>query len=68
MLVKSHFALYIQNMGFCIDGDIALKEEDIVFATEEEKQKLFKAIKDNGYKWNEQTKTLEKVKKNLFEL
>ena len=31
------------------------------FATEEEKQKLFKAIKDNGYKWNAETKTLEKL-------
>lgn len=33
------------------------------FATEEEKQKLFKAIKDNGYKWNTKTKTLEKLTK-----
>ena len=32
-------------------------------ATEEEKEKLFKAIKDNGYKWNEETKTLEKLSK-----
>lgn len=31
------------------------------FATEEEKQKLFDAIKANGYRWNEETKTLEKV-------
>lgn len=31
------------------------------FATEEEKEKLFKAIKDNGYKWNPDTKTLEKL-------
>lgn len=30
-------------------------------ATEEEKQKLFDAIKVNGYKWNEETKTLEKL-------
>ena len=30
-------------------------------ATEEERQKLFKAIKDNGYKWNTETKTLEKL-------
>lgn len=29
------------------------------FATEEEKQKLFQAIKDNGYHWNAETKTLE---------
>jgi hypothetical protein len=32
-------------------------------ATEEEKQKLSKAIKDNGYKWNAETKTLEKLRK-----
>ena len=30
-------------------------------ATEEEKEKLFDAIKANGYKWNEETKTLEKL-------
>lgn len=32
-------------------------------ATEEEKQKLFQAIKDNGYKWNAETKTLDKLPK-----
>ena len=31
------------------------------FATEEEKEKLFKAIKDNGYKWNTKTKSLDKI-------
>ena len=31
------------------------------FATEEEKQILFDAIKSNGYHWNEKTKTLEKL-------
>ena len=30
-------------------------------ATKEEKQKLFDAIKANGYKWNAKTKTLEKL-------
>lgn len=37
------------------------------FATEEEKQKLFKAIKDNGYKWNAETKTLEKLVRPKFD-
>ena len=32
-------------------------------ATEEEKQKLFDAIKAKGFKWNEETKTLEKLVK-----
>jgi len=31
------------------------------WATEEEMRRLFKAIKDNGYEWNAETKTLEKV-------
>lgn len=37
-------------------------------ATEEEKQKLFDAIKDNGYKWNTETKTLEKLVPNKFDI
>ena len=40
---------------------------DLRFATEEEKEKLFGAIKANGYKWNAETKTLEKlINKNKF--
>jgi hypothetical protein len=39
---------------------------DCRLATEEEKQKLFKAIKDNGYQWNAETKTLEKLIKPKF--
>ena len=37
-------------------------------ATEEEKQKLFNAIKANGYKWNPETKTLEKLEKEKFDI
>ena len=36
-------------------------------ATEEEKQKLFQAIKDNGYRWNAETKTLEELIKPKFD-
>lgn len=52
------------------DNQLVIKEfEDSHFgfiseaklATEEEKQKLFDAIKANGYKWNPETKTLEKL-------
>lgn len=38
------------------------------FATEEEKEKLFNAIKDNGYKWNAETKTLEKLIVSKFKV
>ena len=37
-------------------------------ATEDEKAKLFDAIKANGYKWNEETKTLEKLPKPKFKV
>lgn len=38
------------------------------FATEEEKEKLFQAIKDNGYRWNAETKTLEKLIEPKFKV
>jgi hypothetical protein len=37
-------------------------------ATEEEKTKLFDAIKSHGYKWNPETKTLEKLTPNKFDI
>lgn len=42
-------------------GALAENRNDLRFATEEEKQKLFQVIKDNGYKWNDETKSLEKL-------
>lgn len=42
--------------------------KEIRLATEEEKQKLFDAIKENGYKWNEETKTLEKLVEPKFKV
>lgn len=43
------------------DGCVIVDPKRI--ATEEEKEKLFKAIKDNGYEWNPETKILEKLPK-----
>jgi hypothetical protein len=67
-VVKYHFALYAGSLGTFTDGEIALVESQIVFATEEEKQKLFDAIKANGYKWNDETKTLEKLIEPKFKV
>lgn len=39
------------NILYCFDR----------FATEEEKKKLLDVIKDNGYEWNNETKTLEEL-------
>lgn len=56
-----------------IDGDkpFLCMEKDIMrqrLATEEEKQKLFEAIKDHGYKWNPETKTLDKLVEPKFKV
>ena len=67
-VVKHHFALYTGNLGTVTDGEISLVENEIVFATEEEKQKLFDAIKANGYRWNAETKTLEKLIEPKFKV
>ena len=58
-----HIALYKGGLGIVVNGEIALTDDELCFATSEEKQKLFQAIKDNGYKWNPETKTLEKLPK-----
>lgn len=52
------------NNFYCSKPNIVCECSDIIehrFATEEEKQKLFDAMKDNGYQWNAETKTLEKL-------
>lgn len=54
----------IDNKGvFALNG----YNDTARFATEEEKQKLFDAIKLYGYKWNAETKTLEKLVKPKFD-
>ena len=62
--VEVHYycALYNNAKGFITNNYIVGEPKYTRFATEEEKQKLFQAIKDNGYKWNPKTKTLDKIK------
>lgn len=50
------------------DPTITTNVKIVRFATEEEKQKLFDAIKENGYKWNAETKTLEKLAEPKFKV
>lgn len=54
---NSLYSYHITNAYFC-DVDAIIEQR---LATEEEKDLLFKSIKNNGYKWNEETKTLEKL-------
>lgn len=58
---KTHYTLY--DNGDFDDGSILYFDIDRTrLATEEEKERLFNAIKNNGYHWNAETKTLEKIK------
>lgn len=72
------FRKFIDDTSFshhvCLTSFGNFKVDDISdnanlrLATEEEKTKLFDAIKANGYKWNEETKTLEKLTPNKFDI
>lgn len=57
------FYTYLDDKGLlCLKEDIIQQR----LATEEEKQRLFQAIEDNGYKWNPESKTLEKLVEPSF--
>ena len=55
---------YTDKSPICSIDDV----KEIRLATEEEKTKLFDAIKANGYKWNTNTKTLEKLIEPKFKV
>ena len=57
------FMVYDCN-PLCCKDDIS----EIRLATEEEKKKLFDAIKENSFEWNSETKTLEKLVKPKFKV
>ena len=65
-LFRTHCVFYtnVSKMySFEVDRPLFGKSvrREIRFATYDEKAKLFQAIKENGYHWNPETKTLEKV-------
>ena len=63
-----YIALYKSGLGIIEDGEITLTDDCLCFASEEEKQRLFSVIKENGYKWNAETKTLEELAPNKFDI
>ena len=64
-LFRSYVIKYLDKTSIIRDAPLFGKSirKEIRFATEEEKAKLFQAIKENGYKWNEETKTCETLPK-----
>ena len=61
-MVYYHCWCYQNGKDFKFKKDFGIgRDTDYRFATDGEKQKLFNIIKANGYKWNAETKTLEKL-------
>lgn len=59
---ECYCGVYCGTRTICIKSRVwSDKKHKICLATEEEKEELFKVIKDNGYYWNSETKTLEKL-------
>ena len=56
--------IYNFNGVLCLTNQITEQR----LSTEEEKQKLFDSIKDNDYRWNAETKTLEKLVEPRFKV
>ena len=67
-LIKTHCILWDKDEGLSINKEICCYNDYVRFATEGEKQKLFDVIKENGYKWNAKTLTLEKLLKPKFKI
>ena len=63
--LRTYASIVLDNLSFYCKGILCRKEEisEQRLATEEEKEILFQAIKDNGYHWNDETKTLEELPK-----
>lgn len=62
-LFRTYVKLYIHRESIDIDFPLFGKyvRKETRFATEKEKEKLFKAIKENGYRWNAEKKELESL-------
>lgn len=67
--IHKHACFAYQVLYTCKNAVCHLVDVEIMrLATEEEKAKLFDAIKDNGYKWNAETKTLEMLIEPKFQV
>lgn len=68
-LCVSHCRYNVYHKKFeLLDKDLVIVKQDYRLATDEEKQILFDAIKENGYNWNPVTKTLEKLIEPKFKI
>ena len=68
-VIYYHCWCYQNGNDFKFKKDFGIgRDTEYRFATDGEKQKLFNIIKANGYKWNAETKTLEKLIEPKFKV
>lgn len=65
-LINTHAIFWDREEGLSVGMQICCYTDNVRFATKEEKAKLFDVIKANGYKWNPENKTLEKLIRPKF--
>ena len=64
---ECYCGVYCGTRDICVNSKRwSDKKHNIRLATEEEKEKLFQVIKDNGYEWDSETKVLKKLNKQKF--
>ena len=63
-----HSYVSTDNNGKLYINEEGWTSQNMRHATEEEKQKLFKVINNNGYKWNPVTKTLDRLFETKFKV
>ena len=68
VIINTHAIFWDRGEGLSVGMKICCYTDSTRFATEEEKQKLFDAIKAEGYHWNSETKTLEKLIEPKFKV
>lgn len=71
---NEHIYSYI-DLNLAFNGNLGISviwlidyNDTVRFATEEEKERLFDALRACGYRWNEKTKTLEKLIEPKFNI
>lgn len=62
------FVDFVHNSNGSLCKSLTTCVNVIRLATEEEKEKLFQAIKENGYKWNPEAKTLKELNEPEFKV
>lgn len=66
---ECYCGVYCGTRNICINSkQWSDRQHKLRLATKKEIEKLFQVIKDNGYKWNPETKTLEKLIELKFKI